>query len=278
MSMLPMFWLAGCTMGPSAETLVDELRVLAVVSEPPEAGPGERMSLSAMTVDPLEDGYDTLSWTCTFTGESCAESLTGSPWSGLTLTPSPEGMVTTEYVVSPVLGDVLTEEPLPLVQSWTLSCAPGRCPAIDALLNPQDADNNQLQEWLTDPIAMMEALPIEGTSLALRSLRLSLRAPDERAQNPTISCSAESDTDSLEVGEERLFTCTLGGEISRLSAVWGYATAGGWEGSRIELDEGQASVEYRWFAPEDPGEVTIWVVLIDGAGGVGMWEQVLQVP
>ena len=276
MSMLSLLWLAGCAMGPNADTLVDELRVLSVMAEPPEAGPGEVVRFSALTVDPLEQGYDTLSWTCTFTGEDCLESLMGSTWSGLTLTPSPEGVVTTEYTVSPALSEFLTEEPLPLVQSWTLSCLPGRCPAIEAVLSPDSADSEQLQDWLGDPISMMEDLPIEGTSLALRSLLLSSRDPAERAQNPTISCSTEEET--LEVGTERLFTCDLDGEITQLSAVWGYTTGGGWETSRIELDENQETVEYRWFAPEDAGEVTIWVVLIDGEGGVGMWEQALVLP
>ena len=46
----------GCAMGPSAETLVDELRVLAVLADKPEARPGETVALESLVVDPLDAG------------------------------------------------------------------------------------------------------------------------------------------------------------------------------------------------------------------------------
>lgn len=269
--------LMGCTMGPSVETLVDELRVLAVVADPPEAGPAETIALRTVTVDPDNAGYDTLSWTCTFTGSDCAEALGEAAWSGISLVEQPTGPVESTYFVEPFTAVFLTEEPIPLVQSWTLSCQTGLCPPIEAVRDPDSADTETLRTWLSDPFTLLETLPLEGVSLGLRSLWLSTRTPEQRNQNPTVNCASEDKETTVGVLGERLYTCDVAGNFTSSSAVWGYTTAGGWEGSQIELDDGQDSIEYRWFAPEEPGEATLWIMVLDGMGGVGLWEESLTV-
>ena len=74
---------AGCGMGPNAATVVDELRVLAIVADTPEARPGESVPLQHLVLDPQERGFDVLSWTCTFTGEACLEAGGAAVWDGL---------------------------------------------------------------------------------------------------------------------------------------------------------------------------------------------------
>ena len=73
--------LAGCMPGPSAETLVDELRVIAAVAEPPEVMPAETSNLEVVVADPLQNGAQVAVWACTPAGEdTCVEA--GSPLAG----------------------------------------------------------------------------------------------------------------------------------------------------------------------------------------------------
>jgi len=269
-----MLWLftVGCTMGPSAETLIDELRVVAILAEPPEASPGEVVALTTVTADPESAGYDTLSWTCTFTGEDCLEAsgFEGGAWDGAAVFSDPDGPTDTVYAVPPQFSEFVTDEPVPLVQVWSLSCLPGLCPQIDAVGSASDTD--QIREWLSSPTAFMEDLPMEGVSLGFRTLSLSTRAAEERAQNPVVSCAPDDGGTEFEAEAEVAWTCTAPGA----SDVWGYATGGGWEGASRSVDEsGEAT--YTWFAPEEAGTVTLWMVALDGAGGVGLWTEEVAV-
>jgi hypothetical protein len=268
------FFLLGCSMGPSLETLIDELRIVAQVADLPEATAGEVVTLTALTADPLDEGYDVLSWTCTFTGESCAESASGGAWGGLTLTEQPTEPVVTSYAVPEAFSSFLTDEPVPLVQVWTLSCLPGLCPPIEAA-READPDTEQLQEWLTDPTSFLVDVPMEGVSLGLRSILLSTRPEGERGQNPGISCVPDEGELVADVETELAFTCSLTEGLTETASVWGYTTAGGWQGASLALLGGESEVEYSWFAPEEPGEATVWVVVVDGQGGVGLWEETL---
>ena len=270
----------GCTMGPSAETLIDELRVLATLADPPEAAPGEVVALDTRVVNPAKEDYAVLTWTCTLLGEECAEAqgVTGQPWDGAILSPAPppDDQVLATYTVPAAFSAFLDETPLPLVQHWALACLPGLCPPIEALRSPEDADAEAVRAWLSDPLDGMAALPMEGVSLALRSLLLSTRSPDDRVQNPTVSCTAEAET--VAVGGSLPFTCALEGAFTGFSGAWGYTTAGGWEGEAQVLQEGDTEVEYTYFAPEDPEEaVSLWVIVVDGEGGVGLWAGAVDV-
>lgn len=279
--------LLACSTGPSDETLVDELRVLATLTDPPEAQAGETVSTETLVVDPADAGYDLLSWPCTFTGEGCAEpelsELSGEVWAGLSLEQGRSG--TDRYAgsttLSPALSEALSDTPVPLVQLWTLACEPGLCPVIDlAASSPGagSAEAESLQAALSDPPAQLEALPMEGVSLAVRWLHASTRPEGERLVNPTISCEVLSqDTDEPVVapGEALDFTCFLEGELTGFAGAWGYTTAGGWEGATYLLDPGVTLIDYVWFAPEEaPADplVPLWVLVVDGEGGVGLWE------
>ena len=63
----------GCGAGPNDETLVDELRVLAMVAEPPEVAPGAESTVEVTVADPEGVGPDVIVWTCTDLGDGCLE-------------------------------------------------------------------------------------------------------------------------------------------------------------------------------------------------------------
>ena len=93
----------GCAMGPSAETLVDELRVLAVLADKPEARPGETVALESLVVDPRRwvrrHGMDVHPGP-----DGCLEAagFTGVSWDGLVTAAQPEDpWLESAYFVAP---------------------------------------------------------------------------------------------------------------------------------------------------------------------------------
>ena len=78
-SLLPLVWLAACG-GPSEETLVPELRVVTVVSDPPVVAPGETLRARVIIADPAGKGVEAAVWMCTPIGPAvCAESSVPGP-------------------------------------------------------------------------------------------------------------------------------------------------------------------------------------------------------
>lgn len=280
-----------CDMGPSAETLVDELRVLSVLAEPPEARPGELVELESLVVDPEERGYEVATWTCTPLGDAgCAEAagLTGGVWDGLAVDAADEtAWFPSSYLVAPQLADFVSATPIPLAQHWTLACEPGLCEALDLAGDapePGSRDAEALQELLSDPFSFMEGLPKQGVSLALRSVSVSTRDDAERVQNPTVECRPAGgevgDPLTVEPRGRLPLDCAVAGRFDGDGAIWGYATAGGFEGDNQEVDDGDVDKRYPWIAPkaEDvDGPVFLWVVVSDGFGGVGIWEGSVEV-
>jgi len=272
----------GCDMGPSPDTVVDELRVLATLAETPEALPGETVALETLIVAPDGASYDVLSWSCTFTGEGCLEASGSTAWEGLSVAEGvTERWSTGSATVPQALGYLATEEPVPLVQIWTLACEPGLCPVIDAALAAPAAGSEgaaRLQEWLTSPTEFLAELPFEGVSLGLRTLNVSTRGVDERATNPAVDCAVRQGfTSSPEAEGVVPYECELSGELGEVAAAWGYTTAGGWGGASVPLLPGDTAFAYDWFAPDEPTAVDAWVIVTDGAGGVGIFETGMEV-
>jgi hypothetical protein len=266
--------LLGCAMGPNEETLVDELRVLAVQADAPEVGPGETVGARGLVVDPLGAGYDALYWTCTPTGpEGCLEGSGEALWDGLAVVEDPgDPWLSAGVTASEALGAFASEEPQPLILQWVLACEPGLCAPIEAALRAPAAgssEGEQLRAWLADPFEAAASLPLEGVSLALQPLNVSTRPLEERATHPSVACGPEDIT--VSVGGSQEFECAVEGGSDE-TALWGYATAGGWEAPEVALG-GEASVAYTFFAPEEaPEDFGLWVIAADGEGGVGIWE------
>ncbi len=269
MSVVILSLLAGC-MGANEDTLVDELRVMAVVVEPPEAAPGATVAITAYIADPAPDSAegapDVLLWTCTNLGDGCLEAT--EPGQSTTVGAPTDGQLVTTRTVPPalagVVGDGTTVLPLLL---WTLACAPGLCPAIDlaaAAPAPDTADADTLATFLADPITGAEDLPLVGTSLALAQVAVSTRAAP--LTNPVLT--PPTDLPAVDVGGSVDITFT----VDRAGTAYGYTTRGGFDATEYEVVDG--TVILTWFGGDEAGTADLWVVVNGADGGSAVWRGV----
>ncbi len=251
--------------GPAPETLIDELRVVSITADPPQAEPGDVVGIDVVVADPTNTGFDTLIWTCTPLGDGCLEGEMGDGWG--TVLRDGETSLQTEAVVPAGLDAVLAEVggTLPIL-TWTLACEPGLCPAIDAVAE------GETSRWLDDPTTWLGELPLEGVSLATRKLSV---VEDASHANPTLAA-----LDTLEgatTSEEVLLQFQLEGTEGVETEVFGYSTAGGFstpEGGLVDVD---GRVDLTWFAPEEAGEASLYVVALDELGGTAVWEATVTI-
>lgn len=258
-------WLAllpGCS-GANEDTLLDELRVLAMIADAPEIAPMETTRLRVRVVDPAGQGGRVLVWTCTRLGETCLEDEEGRTVT--TQVPDEAGWVEVSVTASPALAAVAGPEPLPLLQAFALACEADACPLLDAV----DAGEAVDAEVWANPFDWMDELPLQGTSLAFTTLRVSARAPDDRHANPTVT--AEPEADEVEVAGTLAVDVRVEGELGEEAKVWGYAEAGGFAMTdRRPGDDRQTRMD--WVAPAEPGRVPLYLLLVDGLGGSALWE------
>lgn len=265
---------AGC-MGPDDDTLIDELRVLAVVAEPPEVEPGATVQITTYIADPLaEPGAappDVMVWTCALLDDTCYES--SEPGQGATVGQPENGTyVTTRTAPAALIGvvnDGTTVLPLLL---WTLACAPGLCPVIDlaAASPPPDVsepDGATLATFLADPIGGLEALPLVGTSLALADVAVSTRALP--ITNRVIAPLSEAP--EVDVGGAVELTFTVDGP----GTAYGYTTRGGFDATDYEVNAAPeaagGTVTLTWFGGDEAGPADLWVIVNGPMGGTAVW-------
>jgi hypothetical protein len=250
--------LLGCVSGANPETLVDELRVVAIVAEPPEAAPGEEVLVTAYLADPEGSAAQAGAWTCLGFGGECLEQDTDR----MDKTSEP-GATVSWTLTAPVEASALlskTEETAASV--WVMACESGIC----SLLEDEEPDG----EDLADPYTMMETLPMQGVSLARRSLWISEAEPEERRQNPTIEAVFGSD---LRVAaEESLDLCFA---VGGATEGYGYASSGGFTETDIAVEDDQLRLVYS--APAEPGEIDLWVVVQTEDAGAMVWTGSLTV-
>ena len=235
--------LAAC-MGPQDETLIAELRLVAMAAEPPQVAPGEPFNLTLTVADPLEEGGDLLVWSC----------VPDEPFPGLTeLPPLPTGCVsqylplTAEQLEVPWVGVA----PLPL---WGIVCAPGLCGDLTDV--PEDR--------LEDPFAWLQDLPVSGVSAGFRTTPVAVGDEGESPTNP-----------ALEVVPDLIEADPVEGAVLDFVAVgatsaYGYATAGGFSAASYEVAS-DGSVALTWLPPDPPTQTQLYVVFEDGLGGVSVW-------
>ncbi|MED5369704.1 MAG: hypothetical protein VX899_01700 [Myxococcota bacterium] len=261
-----LLWLLACGgMGDPATTLRD-VQVLTIASDPGVLGPGSVGTLDTFVADPVGEGIELLQWPCTPTSDGeCAEHaaiLDGTSEDWLGLTRSDQTTLSVDIATPAALQPLLGPDPLPLWSVWTLACAPGLCPLMEA-------QGDTLVEGLADPTELLVDLPIDGVSLT----RGWVYGAAESSPAPGVSCSAP---ETAAPEGEVLVSCTLDALLDDDSALYGYATAGGWEAPFVETGL-SGPVEYAWYAPEDPGTVTLYVVVVDARGGQGIWSGSLRV-
>ncbi len=271
---LSLFLWIGCG-ETSPETLVDELRVMASVAEPPEVRPGETFQYETYFANPDEAPVTALTWVCTNFGDGCMEADGGS----LSIASSqPEGAAPVwerPLSVAPSLASVVTDEGITATQLWTLVCERDICPVIDEAIgvDPQQPWPDSLRTQLANPLAWMSDLPIKGTSLAYQLLTTS--SSDEPHQNPVLEINGDPPGE-LKRNQSFTLTFRVDGDLSEQAQVYNYMTGGGFKTPNTFVASGDA-VEIEGIAPKDGDESTIWVVLVDGFGGVAVWTEEIPV-
>lgn len=252
----------GCMPGPSEDTLVDELRVIGAIAEPPEVAPGETTAVDVVVADPLGSGAEVAVWLCTPADDGCAEA--GSSTQGRVAVGSPtDGRFRADLTVDPLWAAFAGPEPIP-TSIWVLACEPGVCPLFDRLGG--DALDDEVEALLANPTEWVGDLPLTGVSLAVKQLSVSTRDEADRNDNPVLSVSAPEESTT---GEEWLLDVTVA-DSNGVAEIMGLSTAGGFGLTAFEALDGQATMQ--WYAPDDPGEVQLYAVASDGLGGMAIWQ------
>ena len=272
-----MFWLLSCSMS-SPSTLVDELRVMAIQTEPAEISPFDQdVILRLLIAEPQNRSVDVMYWTCTNLGDGClegelyAEDLTQWPqlFSRSTL------LTERELSIPPALGGVIDSLPpdaIPFFGTimWVLACVEEECSILE------DVKQGRIdQEALSNPLDVIGSLPFGVASLAFSSIPISNRTIEERIQNPVLV--AIDPQERIQEPEETLdlsFSYSLNAQPNEDSLIYGYTTLGGFEESsrsNAQLQQEEGEVVLSWFAPETEGVGEAYVILENGEGGTAIW-------
>lgn len=228
---LPLLLLAACADGPSEETLVRDVQVIAAVADPPVVAADEPYTLTVTAADPLDRGAEVLVWRCDDLG---CDTRRGAPED--------------ERVGFDLVGG---GGPL-----WVLACDPGICDLDD----PRPAH-------LRDPASWMAELPLEGVSLATREVPVTTEPETERPTNPVV----EREPEAARLGEASpKEPASLRFTVPGAERAWGYSTAGGFEMPVEDVDR-EGVVTLPWYAPKDDEDARLYVVFEDDEGGVTVW-------
>ena len=224
--------LPACGMGPVDLTLIDDVRLVTAIAEPPEAAVDELVQLTAIVANPTSSAVDVLLWQC-------------GP---------PELPCLTHHEV--LQGDEVSSQFLPAFPVWVLACRDGLCGDLAA---PSEDD-------LRDPYSWLQSLPIEGVAAGNKIVPLTELPPEERHQNPVIVESPDVPIDGVapEAPEELSFRVP-GGTLAS-----GLATAGGFDKVSTDVSS-EGDVTVSWYAPSDPGSAKLYVVFDDAYGGTALW-------
>jgi len=255
-------WLLGCMAGPNPETLIDELRVVAMVAEPPVVAVTESSQVTVHVVDPGSAGFDLFFWTCASLGQGCLEDQLGlDPRATIMLgAQGPQTMTVELPDLSAVEG--WGEELFP-VSLWALVCTSGTC------------EFPLPQEVLELPTAWMEEQPLQGVSLARKSLWLSGDAAfAATVSNPVLQPLFELSESA--VSEEKLeLSFSVTGDEDASFQGYGYASAGGFSKTEVDVFEEQFAID--WYAPQQSGQATLYMVVQGELGRTALWSGDIQV-
>jgi hypothetical protein len=251
MRWMTLWLLPGCAMGPVEETIIDELRVVSAIAEPPEVAPGESYTLDVTVADPVGDGFELLVWTCppeeAPPGVELPPELLGGPCTVARPTVDADGHAR------------LTSLATVPVPQWVLACAPGACDVDDAT-----------ERQLRDPVDWLSGLPLEGVSAAFRLVRIAIPPAEAALENPVVE--EVGPTDQLrDAGPKD--PVTLRFVVPGAETAYGRATVGGFSRPSFDVaDDG--TVELEWYGPRerDPGAGTIYVVFEGEAGAAALVE------
>ena len=227
--------LAGC-MGPSDETRIEELRLVALRTDPAAVEVGEGFTLTLTVADPLAEGGEVLVWSCV-PEVGCASEL--------------------RPLAEQLEVGWMAAGPLPL---WALACAPGRCGDLSGVAD----------EDLQDPTGWLQELPITGVSAGFRTVPVaaSTEGTAVAPRNPTLEQVPDEPVAIAQGAAEE--GAVLSFVASGAETAYGYATSGGFSAPSYGVSS-SGEVELTWFAAEEPAPARLYVVFEDGLGGVAVW-------
>ena len=260
----------------SPESLVDELRVIASVVNPPEVEPGADFEVQTFFANPEGGDARAVTWVCTNLGDGCLEAAGGSSSLQSTSTEGDADTWTHDHTITDFLTPVVAEaETLTATQLWTLYCEADLCPLIDevAALEPTAAWPDGLHDQLANPLEWMTELPMEGVSLAYQLITTSVT--DTPHANPVIEPDSDNPTE-LKRGKDFELTVDVSGDFSDQAEFYNYISAGGFKNSSLFITDNQ-TLKVEGVAPKSGDSVTIWLVLVDGFGGIAVWTQAFPV-
>ena len=282
--------------GLDQETTIQELRVVAIQSEPAEISVAEFPAFGVegveddpdavtpvaniLLADPLEEGYQLAVWQCTNFGDGCleAELAADNPELWIWTAEGTELEVQIPIANNPVWQALLQspelEQPIGVTGLWILACAPNQCEILSNALNGSwDLDA------FANPFGLMTSLPIERSSLAFRTLYVSQETVVEtRLQNPLLTVQTEGAiVSTAEKPAELIFDIELFQRDPDRASIYGYATIGGFDSNTLVnniLDSLSLEKSLTWYVSEEEEQVgasTLYVVVDDGLGGVNYW-------
>lgn len=284
-------------MGPDEETLVDELRVMAIQAEPAEvqlrdfvpdeSGNLSTPSINVLIADPLENGYQLAVWTCTNFGDGCEEIkvFEDNPADWVSLVEGTDSIVSVPVPNNPLWGALLAqsefpEVPIAITSIFALVCEPSVCPEI------QNAFDG---EWDTtrfaNPLDWVADLPLSGTSMAIKQLPISNGTSDDtRLKNPTLTPTFDEAVPlvtTVDTPQVLTFEIELFQQDVDVASIFGYTTRGGFDrnvfaNNGLQMSVGEpAERPVTWYADSaedaEPGSAKLFVIVEDGVGGTGFW-------
>ncbi len=271
---MSVMWLLLMACGePAADrTLITDVQLVNLQTEPPAAAPGDTIQLAATVADPKGRELEVLFFACTPVNDRCVESGLGggrplAEWTGLA--PVTDGEANLALVVPLELEEVEEADSAVTSLIWALACEVGQCPIMDRVRAdppPDTPDWQTLVLDLADVETLIGELPFDTASLGAREFRVTYATGDGRNANPTVRPQGP-------VGEVRAgatVRLAFDAEASQQDAVvYPYTTAGAWSSSGVTAVGGLAPLS--WVAPDEPGPATLYVVAEDGIGGSGVW-------
>jgi hypothetical protein len=258
--------------GPSEETLIPELRVVTVVSEPPVIAPGETLRSRVIIADPEGNGVEAAVWMCTPIGPAtCAESSVPGPQPISSFARVVRGQTdfTVEFPISPSAAANIGAEKPPRLAIF--ACETGLCPEFDRVEADPEPGSEAWAEValaLAKPFYWLDEKPLRGVTLASRYLELTDLPVDQRRQNPVLTLIGDPPR-AVPVGESAELEFEVTTDAPRVVQVYGFTDRGGMGPVSVEVVNGRASLS--WFPGEEPGPATLWVTAEDGLGGSALW-------
>jgi hypothetical protein len=278
-SALLLLW--ACSEGDYEPSQIEQLQIVDVVVNPLEVSPGQELRLQPFVADPQRRPREVLLWTCTFDGQSCAESLLQNPRTWLHVLELEEDTGEEIFTLPSEIASWMGDEDVLRVQLFALACVQGLCPAIEQarIAVAEEVIDDELRAALLDPPSMLRNMPWEGVSLATREFWISERPESERMQNPVFEPSFIAAADpylEIERGSSALLSFVVT-EVGVPDIVArGYTTIGRFHTWEIDYDE-DTNIHFQLDAPRETGGGRYYVVLRNSQGGSAVWRQELYI-